>query len=153
MFKYLIILILITTSCASNKVVKVHGTNQIDIKSKKLFINKTNKNDIMELLGPPSVISTFDNNTWIYLERKEVSSTIFKLGNKKLIKNNVLVVKLNNSGILENKDFFDLNKMNSLDFNENITLSRYQKDSFVYNLLTSLREKINNPITKKRSSR
>tara|TARA_B100001027_G_C16238621_1_gene318222 strand:- start:193 stop:654 length:462 start_codon:yes stop_codon:yes gene_type:complete len=153
MFKYLIILILITTSCASNKVVKVHGTNQIDIKSKKLFINKTNKNDIMELLGPPSVISTFDNNTWIYLERKEVSSTIFKLGNKKLIKNNVLVVKLNNSGILENKDFFDLNKMNSLDFNENITLSRYQKDSFVYNLLTSLREKINNPVTKKRSSR
>ena len=153
MFKYLIILILITTSCASNKVVKVHGTNQIDIKSKKLFINKTNKNDIMELLGPPSVISTFDNNTWIYLERKEVSSTIFKLGNKKLIKNNVLVVKLNNSGILENKDFFDLNKMNSLDFNENITLSKYQKDSFVYNLLTSLREKINNPVTKKRSSR
>ena len=153
MFKYLIILILITTSCASNKVVKVHGTNQIDIKSKKLFINKTNKNDIMELLGPPSVISTFDNNTWIYLERKEVSSTIFKLGNKKLIKNNVVVVKLNNSGILENKDFFDLNKMNSLDFNENITLSRYQKDSFVYNLLTSLREKINNPVTKKRSSR
>ena len=153
MFKYLIILILITTSCASNKVVKVHGTNQIDIKSKKLFINKTNKNDIMELLGPPSVISTFDNNTWIYLERKEVSSTIFKLGNKKLIKNNVLVVKLNNSGILENKDFFDLNKMNSLDFNENITLSRYQKDSFVYNLLTSLREKINNPVTKKRSSK
>ena len=153
MFKYLIILILITTSCASNKVVKVHGTNQIDIKSKKLFINKTNKNDIMELLGPPSVISTFDNNTWIYLERKEVSSTIFKLGNKKLIKNNVLVVKLNNSGILENKDFFDLNKMNSLDFNENITLSKYQKDSFVYNLLTSLREKINNQVTKKRSYR
>ena len=153
MFRYLIILFFITTSCASNKVVKVHGTNQIDTKSEKLLVNVTDKNEIMKLLGPPSVISSFDSNTWIYLERKEISSSIFKLGKKKLIKNNALIVKLNDNGILKNKDFFDLNKMNSIEFNENVTLSGYQKNSFVYNLLTSLREKINNPVTKKRSSK
>ena len=153
MFKYLIILFLITTGCASNKVVKVHGANQIDTKSKKLLVNETNKKEIMQLLGPPSVISSFDSNTWIYIERKEVSSSIFKLGKKKLLKNNALIVKLTDEGILKKKDFFDLNKMNSIEFNENITIGGYQKNSFVYNLLTSLREKINNPVTKKRSSK
>ena len=105
------------------------------------------------LLGPPSTKSTFDNNLWIYLERKEVSTSIFKLGKKRLEKNNVLVIQLDDKGILSKKDLFDINKMNDLDFSRNITMSGYQKDTYVYNLLSSLREKINSPIKRKRANK
>ena len=125
----------------------------LDIKSKKLYINKTNQNDLIKILGPPSTKSSFDNKIWIYLERREVSTSVLKLGKKKLEKNNVLVVKLDDNGVLLKKDLFDITKMNNLNFSENMTRSGYQKDSYVYNLLTSLREKINSPIKRKRAAK
>ena len=118
-----------------------------------MFENKTNQNDLIKILGPPSTKSTFNNKIWIYLERKEISTSILKLGKKKLEKNNVLVVKMDDNGILLKKDLFDINKMNNLNFSENITTSGYQKDSYVYNLLTSLRDKINSPIKRKRAAK
>ena len=103
------------------------------------------------ILGPPSTKSSFNNNIWIYVERKEESMSVFKLGKRKLKKNNVLVVELDDNGILLKKNLFDINKMNDIKFSEQITSSGYQKDTYVYNVLTSLRDKINSPIKRKRS--
>ena len=75
--------------------VKNHGISLIDEKSKKLIINQSNKNDILKIMGPPSTKSEFNENIWIYIERKKTSSSIFKLGNRKLVKNNILIVELN----------------------------------------------------------
>ena len=150
--KILLILLIIISSCSSNKVVNNHGTSFIDVKSKDLLINKSNKNDIYELLGPPSIKSAFDNNTWIYIERKKESTSIFKLGKKKLKKNNVLVVEIDKKGLLKKKTFYDLNNMNDLDFDKNLTQSGYEKNSYVYSVLTSLRQKINSPIKRKKSA-
>ena len=82
MFKYFIFIFIFIVSCNSNKVVTVHGISQIDIKSAKLQENQSNTNDILNILGPPSTKSTFDENIWIYLERKETRRSIFKLGKK-----------------------------------------------------------------------
>ena len=117
-----------------------------------MLIDKSNKNDIYELLGPPSIKSVFDNNTWIYIERKKESTSIFKLGKKKLKKNNVLVVEIDKKGLLKKKTFYDLNNMNDLDFDKSLTQSGYQKNSYVYSVLTSLRQKINSPIKRKKSA-
>ena len=38
--------------------------------------NKTNKNDIMKILGNPSTKSKFDNDVWIYIERKQTQSKL-----------------------------------------------------------------------------
>ena len=43
-------------------------------------MNKSNTNDLINILGPPSTKSSFDNNVWIYIERKKTNSSIFKLG-------------------------------------------------------------------------
>ena len=146
MIKYLFFLFIFIISCSSNKVVNVHGISQIDIKSDKLQEKKSNTNDILEILGPPSIKSAFNDNVWIYIERKETRKSVFKLGKKKLIKNNVLVVSIDDSGILNKKNLFDLNNMNDIEFSENITTSGYSKNSYVYSLLRSLRDKINSPI-------
>ena len=148
----LIIIFIITSSCSSNKVVNSHGVLSLEKKSKKIILNISNSNDIIEILGPPSTKSSFNDNTWIYIERKKTNQSIFKLGKKRIERNNVLVVQLDNKGILKQKDFYNLNKMNKVKFTKEITEKGYSKDTFVYSLLTSLREKINAPAKRKKSS-
>ena len=55
-------------------------------KSEKLVIGKANKNDIFELLGPPSTKGSFDEELWIYMEIQTSSSKLSKLGKKKIAK-------------------------------------------------------------------
>ena len=119
-------------------------------KQAKLKINSTNKNDIIKLIGPPSTKSSFDNDVFIYIERKTSSSKLTKLGKKKLLTNNVLVLEIDNTGLLLSKKFYNKEDMNSLKFNEDQTGLNYSKKSFVYNFLSSLRQKIDDPLGKKR---
>ena len=141
----ILFIVVFLASCTQNKVTSNHGVLSLEKKYNEIFINKTNKNDILDILGPPSTESTFNNNIWIYVERKKTNQTIIKLGKKKIEKNNVLVLELDERGILEKKELYDLNKMNKLDFSKNTTEKTYSKNTFMYNLLTSLREKINAP--------
>ncbi len=102
------------------------------------------------MIGPPSTKSTFDNDIYIYMERKTSSGRITKLGKKKLIENNVLVLELNNKGILISKKFYDKNDMLNIKFDNNITSIDYQKRSFINSFLSSVRQKIDDPLGKKR---
>ena len=140
------------SNCSLNKVIKHHGVHYLDIKEKQLVINQTNKNDILKILGPPSTKGMFDNNVYIYIERKTSSSKLRKLGKKKLLTNNVLVVEINNKGILVSKEFLNKEKINNINFSESTTDKNYSKRSFVYGFLSSMRQKINDPLGKKRNS-
>ena len=143
-------LILLLYNCSINKVVHHHGVHNLEIKQKKLILNKTNKNDVIKLIGPPSTKSTFDNDVLIYIEKKTSSSKLSKLGKKELIVNNVLVLQIDNRGMLVDKLFYDKNDMKKIDFIKDETLVSYSKRSFIYNFLSSLRQKINDPLGKKR---
>ena len=124
--------------------------HNLEEKQTKLKINQTNKNDILKLIGPPSTKSTFDNDIYIYIERKTSGSNLAKLGKKKLIENNVLVLEIDSKGILLSKKFYDKNDMNSINFDDGETGIEYSKKSFIYNFLSSLRQKIDDPLGKKR---
>ena len=127
-----------------------HGVHNLEKKQAKLKINETNKNDIIELIGPPSTKSTFDNDIFIYIERKKSASKLSKLGKRKLLRNNVLVLQIDLRGILVNKQFFNMNDMTEINFDKKITATNYQERSFIYNFLSSLRQKIDDPLGKKR---
>tara|TARA_B100001540_G_C15591917_1_gene544465 strand:+ start:165 stop:626 length:462 start_codon:yes stop_codon:yes gene_type:complete len=151
--KYILILsLLFTLSCTINKVKNTHGVLSLEKKINKIEINKSNTNDIINIFGPPSTKSTFDNNIWIYIERKKVNRSIFALGNKKTIKNNVAILEINSKGILEKKEIIDLDKMKNYKFSKKTTENVYDKDSYIYGVLTSLREKINAPAKRKKAS-
>jgi len=122
----------------------------LEKKQAKLKINSTNKNDIIKLIGPPSTKSSFDNDIYIYLERKTSSSRLTRLGKKRLIKNDVLVLEIDNTGILLSKKFYNKDDMNEIKFDENMTGVNYSKRSFIYNFLSSIRQKIDDPLGKKR---
>ena len=146
----LIILLLFISNCKLNKVVKHHGVNYLDKKQKTLKVNTANQNDIIDLLGPPSTKSKFDNDLWIYIERKKSKHSMLKLSKNKTIVNNVLVLEINDSGLLVNKNFLNINDMKKIEFSENETERNYSKNSFVYDFLTSLRQKMNDPLGKRR---
>ena len=150
MKKFLILIFIFLTSCSVNKVVQHHGVHNLEKKQTKLKINYTNKNDIIKLIGPPSTKSTFDNEVYIYIERKTSSSKITKLGKKKLIANNILVLEIDNKGLLLSKKFYNKDDMKQIKFDEDITSIDYDKKSFIYRFLYSLRQKIDDPLGKKR---
>ncbi len=145
-----IILLLILSSCSLNKVVQHHGVHNLNKKQIKLTVNKTNKNDIIKLIGPPSTKSTFDSDIYIYIERKTSTSKLSKLGKKDLLINNVLVLEIDKNGLLLSKKFFNKDDMNNIDFDNQFTAVNYSQKSFIYNFLSSLRQKIDDPLGKKR---
>ena len=150
--KYLILLVFFfTLSCSLNKVKNNHGVLSLEKKFNKIQVNKSNSNDIIKLFGPASTKSTFNNNIWIYIERKRTNRSIFKLGNQKIAKNNVVVLEINNKGLLGKKEIYDLNNMNKYEFSKKKTKKKYEKDSYIYGVLTSLREKIDAPVKRRRS--
>jgi len=124
----------------------------LNIKQEKLIPSETNKNDIIKILGPPSTVSFFDNEILFFIERKETNGSIMELGRRKIITNNVLIVEINKYGLLENKTFYDLTKMQEIKISKNTTEVDYQKDSFIYDFLSSMRQKINDPLGKRRKN-
>ncbi len=147
---YLFIIFLFIANCTINKVVKHHGVHYLEKKHKNLVLNISNKNDITTLLGPPSTKSTFDNDIWIYIEKKTSNKSILKLGKEKLVVNNVLVLEVNTKGLLVKKEFFDIDKMKDLKFSKKSTDNNYLKKSFIFDILSSMRQKINDPLNKRR---
>ncbi len=114
----LIILTLFLSNCKLNKIVKHHGIHNLEIKSQKLLVNRSNINDVKNILGPPSSTSYFNNDVLIYLERKTSNSKLLKLGKKKLIANNVLLLEINNRGMLVKKELLKKDDINKLKLSE-----------------------------------
>ena len=129
-----------------NNVVKKHGVRNLEKKQKNLIILEANKNDIQEILGPPSSKSVFDNDLWIYIEREITNDKLLKLGKEKLITNNVLFLEIDTKGLLVNKNFYDINEMNETKLSQLSTEAKYTKKSFIYDFLSSMRQKINDPL-------
>ena len=149
---FLIILFIIASGCKANKVSKNHGFISLETKFEKIQINKTNKNDLIKNIGHPSSISEFDENKWFYIERKKTNQSLFKLGIKKINKNNILIVDFNNKGLVENKKLIDLNDMNDVKYVKKITQKEFDQDNTIYNIFSSLREKINAPARNRNKS-
>ena len=148
----LIILTIFITSCKLNKIVNHHGIHNLEEKSKKLSLNLSNINDINKLLGPPSTSSYFDNDIFIYIERKTSNSELLKLGKKKLIVSNVLLLEIDDRGMLITKKFYNQKDLKNLKFSEKNTEIDIGKQSFINKALSGIKTKINDPLGKKRGS-
>ena len=126
--------------------VKHHGVPFLEKKQASLKINESNKNDIKKILGNPSTKSKFDNDVWIYIERKQTQSKLKNLGRMKIYKNNVLVLEIDNYGILKKKEFYNKDDMENIKVTEATTQSGFRKNSFIYDFMSSMRQKINDPL-------
>ena len=143
---YIILVSLIVSNCKFNKVVKHHGVPFLEKKQKTLIVDQSNKNDITKILGKPSTTSKFDNDIWIYIERRQTQSELKNLGRMKVYKNDVLVLEIDNYGILKKKDFYDLKDMKKINIVKETTQGNITKNSFIYDFMSIMRQKINDPL-------
>tara|TARA_Y100000591_G_scaffold176707_1_gene152629 strand:+ start:213 stop:698 length:486 start_codon:yes stop_codon:yes gene_type:complete len=151
MFKvlYIILILIIVSNCSTKPVVKHHGIPFLEKKQSSLEIDISNKNDILKILGTPSTKSKFDNDIWIYIERKQTQSKLSNLGKMKIYKNDVLVLELDKYGILKDKIFYTKNDLKKIQFDKDTIEASYEKNSFIYDFLSSMRQKINDPLGKR----
>ena len=135
------------------KVVKHHGVPFLDKKQKSLIVNETTTNDIRKILGTPSTQSKFDNDIWIYIERKQTQSRLRNLGKMKIFKNDVLVLEIDNYGILKKKEFYNMEDMEKIKIVKDSTSATFARNSFIYDFMSSMRQKINDPLGQRAKKR
>ena len=148
MFKilYIFFFALVVSNCSFKKVVKHHGVPFLEKKQQQLIIDKSTSNDVRKILGTPSTSSKFDNDIWIYIERKQTQSRLRNLGRMKIFKNDVLVLEIDSYGILKKKDFYNIDDMQKIKIVEKTTEASFARNSFIYDFMSSMRQKINDPM-------
>jgi hypothetical protein len=75
---------------------------------------------------------------------------LIKFGKNILIKNDVLILEIDSRGILLSKKFNNIDDMKKIKFSEDVTSRLGKKNDFIYSFLSSLRQKINDPLGKRR---
>jgi len=139
---FLLLSLIFFTGCQRNEVIKTHGLAYLEKREKLIIVKKSNKNDTIDVLGPPATKGMTDNNMWIYIERTKTRGKLLKLGRNYLKKNNVLILEFNRFGVVEKKEFYDKEDMNNTKFVSTITENDIRKENFVHSFLSSIRQKM-----------
>ena len=150
---YIILISIIVSNCSFKPVVKHHGVPFLEKKQTELIVFESNTNDIKKILGNPSTKSKFDNDVWIYIERKQTQSKLKNLGRMKIFKNDVLVLEIDDYGILKKKEFYNIDDMENIKIVEATTEAGFKKNSFIYDFMSSMRQKINDPLGQRAKKR
>mgnify|MGYP001215081279 FL=1 len=150
---YIILIFFTVTNCTTKKVIKHHGVPFLEKKQVSLIVNISNKNDIKKILGLPSTKSKFDDDVWIYIERKQTQSRLKNLGKMKIYKNDILVLEIDKYGLLKKKSFYNLKDMNEIKIVSETTKSGLLKNRFIYDFMSSMRQKVNDPLGQRAKKR
>ena len=137
-----IILIFILSNCQFKDPIKGHGINFLKNRSEKISINKSNKNDVINVLGNPHTKSIDDENLWFYFDRKLASGKMMKFGDMDLLENNVLVLNFDKYGVVKQKEFYSKEDMKKIKYSEMQTDNPVTNQSFVASFLQSVRQKM-----------
>ena len=146
-FKYhlkiiLYFIFIILLGCQLQEPAKNHGILFLDNRSEKLIINKSNKNDVVKILGQPHTKTFDEDDIWIYIERTLSKGKYHKLGRHTLKTNNTLILYFDKYGVLKSKDFYDKEDINNIKFSKKTTENDLSKRSFVETFLQSVKKKM-----------
>lgn len=139
---FFILFFIILIGCQLQEPNKNHGILFIENRAKSLVIQKSNKNDVLKVLGNPHSKSINNEDRWIYFERVLSKGEFHKLGQNILKKNNILVLDFDKFGVLKNKKLLNINDKEKLEFSKKSTKNNLTKKSFVENLLQSVKSKM-----------
>ena len=140
-YLYLFFFILIV-NCQLKEASNTHGILFLENRSNKITVDKSNKNDVINIIGQPHSKSIDNENEWIYIERVYIKGEYHKLGRNLLKSNNVLYLKFDRYGILKNKQLLKKEDINKIAFSNKETTNDLSKSSFVEKLFSSLRAKM-----------
>jgi len=139
---YIIIFSFFLNNCQLNAPNKSHGINFLENREKVLIVGKSNKNDVIKLIGNPHSISIKDEDVWIYFERTITRGKLIKLGQNVLKENNILELSFNKYGVLNKKKINNKSNMKTVKYSKKETQNEYTQDTFVRKFLSSVKQKM-----------
>ena len=142
MNKLLFFIFFILLNCQLQDSTRNHGILFLENRSNEIVVNKSNKNDIIDIIGEPHSKSFDNENTWIYVERILIKGKYHKLGRHSLKTNNVLVLDFDKYGVLSGKKLFDKSDISKISFSKKETQNELAQKSFVVNFLQSIKQKM-----------
>ena len=129
-------------ACKLQEPYKNHGIVFLENRANKLIVKSSNKNDVIKIIGNPHSKSINNENEWIYIERVLTKGEYHKLGQNILKTNNVLVLKFDKFGILQEKKLYNKNDKKKLEFSKRETENELTQKSFVEKFLSSVKSKM-----------
>ena len=139
---FIIIVSIFLNSCQLKEPTKNHGLLFLENRSKQLIVDKTNQNDVLNLIGHPHSKSISNENEWIYIERVLTKGQFHKLGKTVLKANNILILNFDKYGVLKEKKLLNKDSKNELQFSKKKTTNDISQKSSVEKFLNSIRSKM-----------
>jgi outer membrane protein assembly factor BamE (lipoprotein component of BamABCDE complex) len=139
---FLTLSFLILVGCQLQEPTKNHGILFLENRANKLTLNKTNKNDVLTIIGQPHSKSINDENIWVYFERTLTKGKYHKLGRHVLKSNNALVLSFDKYDVLKSKDLYNKDDIQRIAFSEQETNNELTQKSFIQNFLSSVKQKM-----------
>ena len=141
--KNLIILFLILlANCQLQESKKLHGINYLENRKNILEVNKSNKNDVIKLLGNPHSKSINNEEKWFYFERMIQKGELHKLGRNVLVKNNILEINFDKYGVITSKKIYTKDNMKKVKISSKETENTVSQKSFFNSFLSSIKQKM-----------
>ena len=120
----------------------MHGINFLENREKILKINKTNKNDVISILGKPHTKSINEDNKWMYFERATTKGKYYKIGQNVLTRNNVLELTFNKYGLLEKKKLYKKEDKNKIKYSKKETQNTRTEQGYAGRMFQSIKQKM-----------
>ena len=140
--KFIFLFFIILIGCQLQEPYNNHGIVFLENRADKLILNKSNKNDVLRIIGQPHSRSVDNKNEWFYIERTLTKGEYHKLGQSILKTNNILVLNFDKYGILTKKNLLNKSNKNKIIFSEKETENELTQKSFVERFLSSIRSKM-----------
>ena len=141
-YKKFVIIFIILSGCKLQEPLKTHGIIYLENRANKLIVNKSNRNDVIKIIGQPQIKNDENIESWIYLERILTKGKYHKLGKHVLKQNNILILEFNKYGILKNKKLLKKEDINQIKFSKRITENELSPKNFIISFLESIRQKM-----------
>jgi len=138
----IIILVFLLANCQLQESKNLHGINYLENRKNILTVNKSNKNDVVKLLGNPHSKSINNENRWFYFERMISKGELHKLGRNILKKNNILEIEFDKYDVIVSKKIYTKDDMKKIKVSKKKTENTVSKKSFLNSFLSSLKQKM-----------
>lgn len=138
----MLLILVILVNCQFQEPLKTHGIIYLENRSQKLTVNKSNKNDVISVMGKPHITENEKNDNWIYVERVLSKGKYHKLGKHVLKESNILIITFDKYGVITNKKFLKKDEINKIAFSKDVTENKMSQKSFVQKFLQSVQQKM-----------
>jgi len=136
-----VIFFVLISNCTLNQSLIKSGVTNLHNKQRNIQVGLSNKNDIINYLGPPLLKEFPNEDIWLYFETIKKRNLS---GSKTLIKNDGLILEFDQKGKLINKNILNAKDMNLVEFDTDFTKSVSLKESFSKKFFSSMRKRFIN---------